>query len=37
MLGDADTEVVLVGAAHLVGNQGLLDLLSQKGFRVKQL
>ncbi|MCH8135396.1 MAG: TraB/GumN family protein [Proteobacteria bacterium] len=37
MLRDADTEFVLVGAAHLVGNQGLLELLSQKGFQVKQL
>lgn len=37
MLRDADTEFVLVGAAHLVGDQGLLDLLSQKGFQVKQL
>ena len=37
MLRDADTEFVLVGAAHLVGDQGLLELLSQKGFQVKQL
>ncbi len=37
MLRDADTEFVLVGAAHLVGDQGLLDLLSRKGFQVKQL
>ena len=37
MLRDADTEFVLVGAAHLVGNQGLLELLSQKGFQIKQL
>ena len=37
MLRDADTEFVLVGAAHLVGDQGLLELLSQKGFQVRQL
>jgi len=37
MLRDAETEFVLVGAAHLVGDQGLLDLLSRKGFQVKQL
>lgn len=37
MLRDADTEFVLVGAAHLVGNQGLLDLLSRKGFQIRQL
>ena len=37
MLRDADSEFVLVGAAHLVGDQGLLDLLSRKGFQVKQL
>ena len=37
MLRDAETEFVLVGAAHLVGDQGLLDLLSRKGFQVEQL
>ena len=37
MVRGADTEFVLVGAAHLVGDQGLLDLLSRKGFQVKQL
>ncbi|NKB34553.1 MAG: TraB/GumN family protein [Pseudomonadales bacterium] len=37
MLRDADTEFVLVGAAHLVGNDGLLELLAAKGFTVSQL
>jgi len=37
MLQDADTEFVLVGAAHLVGENGLLDLLSQKGYEISQL
>ena len=32
MLQDADTEFVLVGAAHIGGKNGLLDLLSQKGY-----
>ena len=36
-LQDADTEFVLVGAAHIVGKNGLLDLLSQKGFEISQL
>lgn len=37
MLQDADTEFVLVGAAHLVGENGLLGLLSQKGYEINQL
>ena len=37
MLQDADTEFVLVGAAHIVGENGLLDLLSQKGYEINQL
>ena len=37
MLQDADTEFVLVGAAHLVGENGLLDMLSQKGYEINQL
>ena len=37
MLVDADTEFVLVGAAHLVGPDGLLQLLSSKGSQVRQL
>lgn len=37
MLQDADTEFVLVGAAHIVGEDGLLDLLAQKGYEINQL
>ena len=37
MLKDGDTEFVLVGAAHLVGSDGLLDLLNEKGYGVNQL
>ena len=37
MLLDGDTEFVLVGAAHLVGEDGLLELLANKGYEVRQL
>lgn len=37
MLADANTEFVLVGAAHLVGEDGLLDLLAARGYEVSQL
>ena len=37
MLQDPDTEFVLVGAAHIVGEKGLLDLLAQKGYEIEQL
>ena len=37
MLMDSDTEFVLVGAAHLVGEDGLLGLLISSGYQVKQL
>lgn len=37
MLQDADTEFVLIGAAHIVGDNGLLDLLAQKGYEINQL
>ena len=37
MLQDADTEFVLVGAAHLVGEDGLLKMLRDKGFDISQL
>ena len=34
MLGDADTQFVVVGAAHLVGPDNLLELLRTRGIRV---
>lgn len=37
MLTDSDTEFVLVGAAHLVGENGLLELLASKGYQIRQL
>lgn len=37
MLRDSDTEFVLVGAAHLVGSDGILELLATKGYSVGQL
>lgn len=37
MLQDADTEFVLVGAAHIVGENGLLDLLAKQGYEINQL
>lgn len=37
MFNDADTEFVLVGAAHLVGEDGLLNLLRNKGYAIRQL
>tara|TARA_R110002073_G_scaffold192146_3_gene350891 strand:- start:422 stop:1306 length:885 start_codon:yes stop_codon:yes gene_type:complete len=37
MLEDSDTEFVLVGAAHIVGENGLLDLLAQQGYEIEQL
>ncbi|MFV2056817.1 MAG: TraB/GumN family protein [Thiohalomonadales bacterium] len=36
MLSNQDVELVLVGALHLVGNDGLLQLLRNKGYLVKQ-
>jgi uncharacterized protein YbaP (TraB family) len=37
LVADTPTEFVLVGAAHLVGEQGLLQLLASKGYTVNQL
>ena len=37
MFADADTEFVLVGAAHLVGSEGLVSLLQGLGYEVRQL
>lgn len=37
MFADADTEFVLVGAAHLVGEKGLLRMLRERGYDVQQL
>ncbi len=37
MFGDSDTEFVLVGAAHLVGSDGLVSLLQARGYTVEQL
>ena len=34
---DPDTEFVLVGAAHLIGVEGLVQLLQSKGYEVSQL
>ena len=37
MATDPDTEFVLVGAAHLVGNDGLIAMLRDSGFEVSKL
>ena len=37
MFSDPDTEFVLVGAAHLVGEGGLLNMLRNKGYEIRQL
>jgi uncharacterized protein YbaP (TraB family) len=37
MFTDNDREFVLVGVAHLVGRNSVLDLLKTKGYSVEQL
>ena len=37
MLRDEPVEMVLFGAAHLVGDYGVLDLLRNKGYQLEQL
>ena len=37
MFDDEETEFVLVGAAHLIGGEGLVELLQSKGYEVTQL
>lgn len=37
MLQDETIELVIVGAAHLVGRDGLLTMLRQRGYRIEQL
>ncbi len=37
MFDDADTELILVGVAHLVGDDGLVELLRARGYQVEQL
>jgi uncharacterized protein len=36
MLNDSATELVLVGALHLVGEEGVLQFLRNKGYRIEQ-
>ena len=37
MLDSEEDILVIVGAAHLVGEDGVPDLLSKEGVRIKQL
>ena len=37
MFQSSEVELVLVGALHLVGQDGLLEMLKARGYRVKQL
>jgi len=36
MLNDPGTEMILVGALHLVGTEGVLHALREKGYRIEQ-
>jgi uncharacterized protein YbaP (TraB family) len=36
ILNDKDDYLVIVGALHLVGKDGVLDLLSKKGYKIEQ-
>jgi uncharacterized protein YbaP (TraB family) len=36
-LKEKETFFVIVGAGHLVGNQGIIELLKGKGFPLEQL
>jgi len=36
MLKDPDTEMVLVGALHLVGDDGVLQMLRKRGYQIEQ-
>ena len=35
MFDDPETEFVLVGAAHLVGADGIVELLRARGYRIQ--
>ena len=37
MFNDVDTELILVGVAHLVGEDGLVELLRSRGYQVEQI
>jgi uncharacterized protein YbaP (TraB family) len=37
MLQGTDDALVVVGAAHLVGKQGVLEMLKAKGYSIEQL
>ena len=36
MLGKSKNTMVIVGAGHLIGPEGIVELLRQKGYTVKQ-
>jgi uncharacterized protein YbaP (TraB family) len=37
MLDQGETALVVVGAAHLVGEDGLIELLRRRGYTIEQL